>query len=53
MIGDDHNDLVAKSLGFQTFLIKSSMTRLTDETPPPDFVGTLQNLMNIFKRVKE
>jgi HAD superfamily hydrolase (TIGR01549 family) len=47
VVGDEHNDMVAKSLGFQTFLIKSQMTRLKDDTPKPDFVGNLQDLIKL------
>jgi len=47
MVGDEHNDMVAKSLGCQTFLIKSPMTNLQDDTPEPDFVGNLKNLIEL------
>ena len=47
MVGDEHNDMVAKTLGCQTFLIKSPMTKLQDDTPEPDFVGNLKNLKDL------
>ncbi len=47
VVGDEHNEMVAKSLGCQTFLIKSPMTHLKDDTPKPDFVGNLQDLIKL------
>ena len=47
VVGDDHNDLVAKMLGCKTFFIESSMTNLKEDTPQPDFVGNLQDLMEL------
>ncbi|TFG01506.1 MAG: HAD family hydrolase [Promethearchaeota archaeon] len=47
VIGDDHNDMVAKSLGCTTFLIQSLMTHLKEDTPKPDFVGNLRDLIKL------
>jgi FMN phosphatase YigB (HAD superfamily) len=47
VVGDEHNDMVAKSLGCQTFLIKSPMTNLQEDTPKPDFVGNLKDLIKL------
>ena len=47
VVGDDNNDMVAKLLGCQTFLIKSPMTFLKEDTPKPDFVGNLKDLIKL------
>lgn len=47
MVGDEDKDMVAKSIGCQTFLVYSSNTDMESEIPEPDFKGTLNNIINL------
>lgn len=47
MVGDEDKDMVAKTIGCQTFLVYSSNTDVNLETPKPDYTGTLKDLIKI------
>lgn len=47
MVGDENKDMMAKSIGCQTFLIHSSNTDLNSESPEPNYKGTLNDIINV------
>ena len=47
MVGDEAKDMVCAKLGSQTFLVNSSNTNLTAETPEPTYRGKLEKLMGL------
>ena len=47
MVGDEAKDMVCAKLGSQTFLVNSSNTNLTAETPEPTYRGKLEKLMEL------
>ncbi|MBD3195895.1 MAG: HAD hydrolase-like protein [Candidatus Lokiarchaeota archaeon] len=47
MVGDEDKDMVAKKLGCKTFLINNENTDLSDDTPTPDFEGTLSDFREL------
>lgn len=47
MVGDEDKDMVAARLGMKTFLVQSPNTKLTPDTPEPNYRGTLADLEKI------
>ncbi|MFW9771939.1 MAG: HAD family hydrolase [Promethearchaeota archaeon] len=47
MVGDEDKDMAAKNIGCQTFLIYSSNTDVNNETPKPNYTGTLEDLIKM------
>ena len=47
MVGDEDKDMVCAKLGSQTFLVNSSNTNLSAETPEPTYRGKLENLLEL------
>lgn len=47
MVGDEDKDMVCANLGSQTFLVNSSSTKLSAETPEPTYKGTLKDLLEL------
>ncbi|NVM46041.1 MAG: HAD family hydrolase [Candidatus Lokiarchaeota archaeon] len=47
MVGDEDKDMVCANLGSQTFLVNSSNTKLSPETPEPTFSGDLKDLIDV------
>ena len=47
MVGDEDKDMVCANLGSQTFLVNSSNTNLSTETPKPTYRGKLEKLMEL------
>ncbi len=44
MVGDEEKDMIAKRLGFQTFLITGRNKELSPEIPEPTYKGSLSDL---------
>jgi FMN phosphatase YigB (HAD superfamily) len=44
MVGDEDKDMVAAQIGMKTFLVQSTNTKLTTDTPEPNYRGTLADL---------
>lgn len=51
MVGDEDKDMVASKIGCYTFLVHSSNTDITSETPKPTFQGALNDLNSIMKNL--
>ncbi|MFX1496205.1 MAG: HAD family hydrolase [Promethearchaeota archaeon] len=47
MVGDEDKDMVAKTIGCQTFLVYSVNTDVNLKTPKPNYTGTLKDLIKI------
>jgi len=47
MVGDEDKDMVCAKLGSQTFLVNSSNTNLSAETPEPTYRGKLEKLLEL------
>jgi HAD superfamily hydrolase (TIGR01549 family) len=47
MVGDEAGDMVAATLGCETFLVPSATTKLTESTPTPTHKGSLQDLLRL------
>ena len=47
MVGDEDKDMVCANLGFQTFLVNSPNTDLSDKTPEPTYRGELRDVLDI------
>lgn len=47
MVGDEDKDMVCANLGSKTFLVNSSNTNLSPNTPEPTYRGSLRDIINI------
>ncbi|NLA05681.1 MAG: HAD family hydrolase [Firmicutes bacterium] len=47
MVGDEHWDMAAGSIGIKTFFVKSRASNLTEHTPPPTYRGKLSDIPDL------
>ena len=47
MVGDEHWDMAAGSIGIKTFFVKSRASNLTEQTPPPTYRGKLSDIPDL------
>jgi FMN phosphatase YigB (HAD superfamily) len=50
VVGDEHMDMVAASVGCPTFLVSSAATALLPETPAPTYQGSLTDLAELLEK---